>query len=180
MFNLQAMFANDRAVIYRSYGDALAWSGRPDAATHVFERGLREGLSPHGPHCRPAKARPVVGIPLHIQPARALFPHVALKLESALEVMQREFDGIDYGNQGGFRRLGARKRRAAQSWLDWRVTRAPAHRQRSAAEARLYAHAAAAHVCGVDVTAICALPRGRAGECCACELGSLYICDAFS
>ena len=66
----------------------------------MFERGLREGLWPHGPHCRHAKARPVVGIPLHTQPAHALFPHVALKLESALEVMQREFDGIDYGNQG--------------------------------------------------------------------------------
>jgi hypothetical protein len=45
---------------------------------------------------------------------------------------------------------GARKRRAARSWLDWRVTRALARRQRSAAEARLHAHAA--HVCGVDVT----------------------------
>jgi hypothetical protein len=100
MFILQAVFAKDRTTVYRSYGDALAWSGRPDAATHVFERGLRKGLWPHGPHCRPAKARPVVGIPLHTQPARALFPHVAFKLESALEVIQREFDGIDYGNQG--------------------------------------------------------------------------------
>jgi hypothetical protein len=56
MFNLQAVFAKDRAVVYRSYGDALAWSVRPDAATHVFARGLREGLWPHGPHCRTSAA----------------------------------------------------------------------------------------------------------------------------
>jgi hypothetical protein len=100
IFNMQAAFAKDRSVVYRSYGDALAWSGRPDAAALVFKRGLREGLWPHGPHCRPARSRPVVGIPLHTEPARVLFPHVALKLESALEIMQHEFDGMDHGSNG--------------------------------------------------------------------------------
>jgi len=92
---LQSLFAKERRVVYRAYGDALAWSGDPAAALAVFERGVSEGLWPHGPHCRPAKSRPVVGIPLHTQPARALFPHVALKLESALATIEREFEALN-------------------------------------------------------------------------------------
>jgi hypothetical protein len=88
---VQAVFAKERAVVYRAYGDALAWSGSADAAAAVFARGVREGLWPHGPHCRPAKARSVVGVPTHVRAARELFPHVALPLESALATIQREF-----------------------------------------------------------------------------------------
>jgi hypothetical protein len=88
---VQAAFAKERPVVYRAYGDALAWSGSADAAAAVFARGVREGLWPHGPHCRPAKARPVVGVPSHAHAARELFPHVALRLESALATIQREF-----------------------------------------------------------------------------------------
>jgi hypothetical protein len=91
MHNVQAAFAKERPVVYRAYGDALAWSGRASDASAVFARGVQEGLWPHGPHCRPAKARPVVGIPNHMRPARELFPHVALKLEAALSTILREF-----------------------------------------------------------------------------------------
>jgi hypothetical protein len=91
----QAVFAKERPVIYRSFGDALVWSGDTAAGSAVFERGVREGAWPYGPHCRPAHPRPVVGIPLHTQPARAVFPHVAVKLESALGMIQREFEAVN-------------------------------------------------------------------------------------
>ena len=46
MFNLQAVFAKDRAVVHRSYGDALTWSGkpgRPDPCDGAFKQGSRPG-----------------------------------------------------------------------------------------------------------------------------------------
>lgn len=97
MRNIQAAFAKERPVVYRAYGDALAWSGDASGAAFVFQRGVQEGLWSHGPHCRPAKARPVVGIPHHTRPARELFPHVALKLESALAIILREFNDVANG-----------------------------------------------------------------------------------
>jgi aspartyl/asparaginyl beta-hydroxylase (cupin superfamily) len=86
--------------VYRTYGDALVWSGNPAAASAVFDKGTREGFWPHGPHCRPARARPVIGIPLHTQPARIFFPHVAMKLEAALETIQKEFAAVSDGDVG--------------------------------------------------------------------------------
>lgn len=97
----QAVFAKERPVVYRAYGDALAWSGDAAAALAVFERGVLEGYWPHGAQCRPAKARPVLGIPLHTLPARTQFPHVAVKLESAIEMMQREFEAVDAADVEG-------------------------------------------------------------------------------
>ena len=101
MRTIQSVFAKQRAVVYRTYGDALQWSGDAAAAMEVFERGVREGIWPHGPHCRPAKSFPVVGIPLHTQPGRALFPHVAKRLESALATMEREFEALDAAGAEG-------------------------------------------------------------------------------
>jgi hypothetical protein len=96
MLDMQAAFAKERPVVYRAYGDALAWSGDANAAASVFARGVQEGFWPHGPNCRPARARPVIGIPRHTHPARELFPHVALKLESALATILREFsNGVE-------------------------------------------------------------------------------------
>jgi len=101
MRTIQSVFAKQRAVVYRTYGDALQWSGDAAAAMEVFERGVREGIWPHGPHCRPAKSFPVVGIPLHTQPGRALFPHVAKRLESALATIEREFEALDAAGAEG-------------------------------------------------------------------------------
>jgi hypothetical protein len=97
----QALFAKDRAVVYRTYGDALSWAGSTDAAADVFKKGVLEGLWPHGPHCRPATSRPVIGIPSHTHAARVLFPHVALKLEAHLVMIQQEFESVAHRVEDG-------------------------------------------------------------------------------
>jgi hypothetical protein len=89
----QAAYAQQRTLVLRSWGDALAWLGRESDATRLFARGVDEGLWRH-PLCRPTRDLPTIppsgSLPRFFIDARA-FPWVTSVLQTQLALVSAEF-----------------------------------------------------------------------------------------
>ena len=89
----QIAYAQERTLVLRSWGDALAWLGRESDARQVFLRGFDEGLWRH-PLCRSTRElptiRPTLPLPRFFIDA-SVFPWVTSILQPQLDIITAEF-----------------------------------------------------------------------------------------
>ena len=71
----QAEFAQPWAAVLRGWGDALAWTGRAEAAAAVWRLGVQRGVWRH-PFCRAADERPTRPYPAGLAGASSPHPFV--------------------------------------------------------------------------------------------------------